>query len=315
MAKKLNQKDAVLKLGIMGMSPGNAHPYSWSSIINGQYDGVEITRIGYQGVTDYLDHYKDDLGIDGARVTHVWTQKAEVSQSIASSSGIMHQVSHYTDMIGEVDAVIIARDDPEHHRRMAEPFIQAGVPLFIDKPLAGNLDDLEYFTQAVRDGRWVMSCSSMRYAPVVDESKSKIAQLGHIPLVTAVGKKDWLKYGVHMMEAVFSLLDDPIPVSVWSVGEPDKAIVRVKFENGTLVTAHLFQDISSTFQVTVFGEKDYIHCDFNNSYKMFRANLEEFIRGLRAGESLLPYEKTYNVVRTVIAGLESMELGEEIYLK
>ncbi len=313
MAKKLGS-DQELKLGIIGMSPGNAHPYSWSSIINGVYDGAEINRIGYPGVTDYLDKYRDDLGIDGAKVTHVWAQKAEITQSIAKSSGIAHQVNHFTDMIGEVDAVILARDDPEHHRKMAEPFIKAGVPIFIDKPLAANLEDLEYFTRAEAEGKWIMSCSSMRYAPVVEESRSKIKNLGKIPLVTAVGKKDWLKYGVHMLEAVFSLLDDPIPASVWSVGEPDKAIVRVKFKNGTLVTAHLFQDIASTFQVTVFGQNNFIHCDFNNSYTMFRANLEEFIRGLRAGKSLLPYEKTYHVVRAVIAGLESMESGEEVFL-
>src|SRR5690606_29979089 len=113
-------------------------------------------------------------------------------------------------------------------------------------PLASSLEDLNYFTQAVREGKWLMSCSSMRYSSEIRSALKKVSQLGHIPLVTAVGKKDWLKYGVHMLEAVFTLLDDPIPTSVWAVGEPDKAIVRVEFENGTLATVHLFQDISST---------------------------------------------------------------------
>ncbi len=148
----------------------------------------------------------------------------------------------------------------------------------------------------------------------VRSAVNEISKLGHIPLVTAVGKKDWLKYGVHMLEAVFTLLDDPVPLSVWAVGEPDKAIVRIEFKNGTLATVHLFQDISSTFQVSLYGENDYIHCNINDSYKMFRANLEEFIRGLREGRSVLPFEKTYNIVRTVIAGLESIETGNKILL-
>ena len=60
------------------MSPGNAHPYSWSAIINGCFDADEITRIGYPGVTDYLEANKDTLGIRRARVTHVWAQNREI---------------------------------------------------------------------------------------------------------------------------------------------------------------------------------------------------------------------------------------------
>ncbi len=119
MATELIKDKEELRLGIIGMSPGNAHPYSWSSIINGVYDGDEINRIGYPGVTNYLNHYKDDLGISGARVTHVWAQEPEISRSIAMSSGIPHHVDQYCDMIGEVDAVILARDDPDRHREMA----------------------------------------------------------------------------------------------------------------------------------------------------------------------------------------------------
>lgn len=28
----------MLKLGVLGMSEGNKHPYSWSAIVNGDYD-------------------------------------------------------------------------------------------------------------------------------------------------------------------------------------------------------------------------------------------------------------------------------------
>ena len=99
MVKKLIMDDKELRLGIIGMSPGNAHPYSWSSIINGQFDGDEINRIGYPGVKDYLNKYKDDLGINGAEVTHVWAQDPEIAKSIAFSSGIPNIVEQYASII------------------------------------------------------------------------------------------------------------------------------------------------------------------------------------------------------------------------
>ena len=101
----------MLKIGMIGMSPGNAHPYSWSSIINGQYNGEEINRIGYPGVTDYLNKNRATLGIEGVEVSHVWTQDRTISESIAESSGISVVADQLTDMIGHVDAIILGRDD------------------------------------------------------------------------------------------------------------------------------------------------------------------------------------------------------------
>src|SRR5688500_5386882 len=101
----------MLKIGMMGMSPNNAHPYSWSSIINGVFDGTEISRLGYPGVSDYLTANKDTLGINHCKVTHIWTQERSISTSIASSAGIPNSVDHPHEMIGQVDAVILARDD------------------------------------------------------------------------------------------------------------------------------------------------------------------------------------------------------------
>ncbi|MFK5972233.1 MAG: hypothetical protein QM485_03035 [Flavobacteriaceae bacterium] len=54
-----------------------------------------------------------------------------------------------------------------------------------------------------------MPCSSMRYANECRIVKQELASLGSLELATAVGKKDWIKYGVHLLEALFSLLDDP----------------------------------------------------------------------------------------------------------
>lgn len=305
----------MINIGMIGMSPGNAHPYSWSSIINGRYNGPEIARIGYPGVTAYLDKNQDDLGIDGARVTHIWTQDRSVSESIAESSEIPHIASDLTDMIGTVDAIILGRDDPENHVEMARPFIDAGIPLFIDKPLAANRSDLQYFKEKIEEGKFIFSCSSMRYAKETQLARSIIDSLGSIQLVTATGKKDWIKYGVHMLEAVFAVLDDPVPISVWSIGDKNKEVVHVEFQNGIVATFHLFMDISSVFQVSLYGTHDFYNYQLSDSYSMFRHNLDIFIEGIRRGHSLLPFQKTYQIIDTVITALESQQAGHKLNLK
>lgn len=304
----------MIKLGIIGMSEGNAHPYSWSSIINGQFDGGEISRIGYPAVASYLEANKDTLGISDAIVTHVWCQERKIAESIAHSSGITHVVDNMVDMIGQIDAVILGRDDPENHVAMATPFVEAGVPIFIDKPLVYSWEDLDWFADGVAQGCFIMSCSSMRYANECRIAKQELATLGEIELVTAVGKKDWKKYGIHLLEAVFSVLDDPRPISVQHIGKPDKEIVHVRLEDGTDVMLHLYQHISGTFQVTFFGQQGWKLVDIRNSYSMFRDNLIEFVRSVKEGKPRLDFKKTHRLMQIVIGAKESSLQGGKTIL-
>ncbi|CAL1520737.1 Gfo/Idh/MocA family oxidoreductase [Chitinophaga sp. MM2321] len=302
----------MIKIGMIGMSPGNAHPYSWSAIINGCFKGDEIIRVGYPAVAHYLEANKDTIGISGAKVTHIWTQDKTISQSIAATTHIENIVDNLEDMVGVVDAVILSRDDAQQHVTMSKPFFEAGIPVFIDKPIAVTREDLAWFSDQHEKEKVFMSCSSMRYSNECRIVKQELASLGKLELVTAVGKKDWLKYGVHLLEAVFTLLDDPQPITVQHIGEKDKDIVHVKFENGVQVTFHLFMNISSTFQLSVFGELGWRLIDIRNSYSMFRDNIIEFVRSVEEGQSRLPFSKTESIINTLIGARESFENGGAI---
>ncbi|WP_419803380.1 Gfo/Idh/MocA family oxidoreductase [Mucilaginibacter sp.] len=299
----------MIKIGILGMSTGNAHPYSWSAIINGQFDAAEISRVGYPAVAAYLQANQDTLGLPNACVTCVWTQEQEVSKSIAKTTGIKNIVQTAEEMIGQVDAVILSRDDPENHVAMAKSFIDANIPIFIDKPLAADQADLDYFSQENAKGKLIMSCSSMRYSVEARNTKIEFPALGKLELITATGKKDWIKYGVHLLEGVFMLLDDAKPITVKHIGESGKDIVHITFEGGLQVIVNLFMEISGTFQISIFGQQGWRLIEIKNSYAMFRDNIIEFVRSVEQGKSRLDFFKTENIIRTLIAAKESLQQG------
>jgi predicted dehydrogenase len=305
----------MIKLGIIGMSPGNAHPSSWSAIINGKFDGDEISKLGFPAVANYLWANQATLGLSTAKVTHILTQDKQLSEQISRSGAIENVVSTHQEMIDAVDAVILGRDDAENHVEMAKPFIDAGIPIFIDKPLCNNKKDLDYFAAEIAKGRFIMSCSSMRYANECMTAKTELPSLGKIELITAVGKKDWLKYGVHMLEAIFSIMDDPKPLSVINVGKEDGAIVKIEFEGGLQATVHLFMDISGTFQLSLFGQQSWKLVEIKNSYSMFRDNIIEFIRSVEQGKPRIEFYKTEQIIKTLIAGEESLkQSGKKIII-
>ena len=73
----------MIKIGVIGTSDGNGHPYSWSAIINGDYNENIMAKCGFAGIPIYLAENRDSLGIDGSKVTHVWTQERTISEHIA----------------------------------------------------------------------------------------------------------------------------------------------------------------------------------------------------------------------------------------
>jgi len=304
----------MLKLGVIGVSEGNGHPYSWSAIVNGKYNEKEMADCGYAGIPVYLNANRDTLGIEGAKVTHVWAQERKIAEHVAKAGLIDTVVDRLEDMIDCVDAVMLTRDDPENHVAMAKPFLDANIPLFIDKPLAITTNDLNYFKQQVSAGKLLMSCSSMRYATESQSIKTEMAAFGKIELATTVGKKDWTKYGVHMLEGLFALLDDTKAVSVRHISSSHKDIVYIEFETGILATVHLFYDIAPTFQISVFGQSGWRLIEYKNWYAMFRNNIIEFVRSVQQGKSRLEFAKTENIIRTLIAGKESLEQGGKTIL-
>lgn len=301
-----------IKIGIIGLSEGNGHPYSWSAIINGDFDRSEMNKCGFAGIPVYLEANKHTLGIEGAEVTHIWTQEKSTSERIAKASGIENVVDDAKEMIGKVDAVILARDDPENHATMAKPFLDADIPIFIDKPLAISSKALNYFKEQNDKGKFIMSCSSMRYANECLTAKTGLKSLGKIELATVVGVKDWTKYGIHMLEALFALLEDPKVTSVQHISESGKDIVFIKFEDGPLVTVHLFMNIAPTFQLSLFGSDAWQLVEIKNSYSMFKENLVDFIRSVREGRSRLTFAKTENIIQTLIAAKLSLEQGGNV---
>src|SRR4051812_47871594 len=194
---------AEIRIAMLGMIEGNGHPYSWSAIING-YDPVKMAECPFPAIPAYLGRQPlEEVGIAGARVTHIWTDRPEDAPKIAAASKIEHVVAQPEDVIGKVDAVVIATDDGNDHIRRAAPFIEAGLPVFVDKPLAINVGDLRKFVNWQKAGRRLLSTSGLRYAPEMKQARTSQSELGELRWITSFTCKTWERYGIHALEAIY----------------------------------------------------------------------------------------------------------------
>ena len=131
-----------IRLAMLGMIEGNGHPYSWSAIVNG-YNPAEMAKCPFPVIPQYLAEVPlNTMRILGARVTHVWTDNPEDAPKVAAASKIENVVGRPEDVIGKVDAVVVGTDDGHEHVRRVKAFFEAGLPVFVDKPLAINVHPL-----------------------------------------------------------------------------------------------------------------------------------------------------------------------------
>ncbi|HAV4040656.1 TPA: Gfo/Idh/MocA family oxidoreductase, partial [Acinetobacter baumannii] len=196
----------MLRLGIIGYSPKNGHPYSFSSILNG-YNREAYLKTEWLGILNYLEkREQDEIASLDARVTHIWTQSLDLSKQIARCSKIDHVVSNYQDMIGYIDGVIIARDDYEIHKEIAQCFLEENIPVLIDKPLTLSKEELQWY-KPFYDKGLIMSCSGFRYCRELDDVRENLEKFGDIKLIRAAVINDWEKYGIHMLDATLGILD------------------------------------------------------------------------------------------------------------
>lgn len=294
----------TLKLGVIGSSEGNGHPYSWSAIFNG-YDALEMEKCGYPVIPRYLEqqHWPSSQ-IKEARVTAIWTQDIALSRHIAKAAKIEHILACYTDMIGQVDAILLARDDAHNHLQYAEPFLRQGIPIYIDKPIALSINDLDRLYALEQYSGQIFTCSALRYSQQLALTKADRQSLGTIKQITAFTPKSWSKYAVHIIEPVLKMLpegDKPVEMTVLSANKDSgSGSLMVRWESGIQTNFFALGDVQTPISIRVFGTNGWKDFTFTDSFSAFKAALQAFIEGIL--DKKVMSDKAFNT--TVVQLLE-----------
>jgi len=308
-----------IRLAILGLSPGNGHPYSWSAIFNGYDERLMTDECPYPAIPEYLNKQpKNTIGIPNTRITHICCTGSGdfTADHVAQCTFIPEVVQHPEDVIGKVDAVIIATDIGSEHVERARPFVEAGVPILIDKPLVDNAHDLAIFNDWVANGKPIFSASSMRYAKEYIPYQESTANLGTLRFASVTSSKDWDTYSIHALEGIYSIIG-PGFISCVNTGSEERNIVHYKHASGLDVVVAVIKDMSGGFcQITLAGTKSAAYIMPTDSYYSFKKLLVKFVEYLRTGIRPFPYEQTEELMRMLIAGRLSRECGaREIFLK
>lgn len=309
------QSQPIVRLAMLGMVAGNGHPYSWSSIING-YDAEAMAACPYPAIQTYLALApKEQCGFGCARVTHIWTDNLEDAHKVARTAHIPFVVNRPKDVIGHVDAVIIATDRGDQHAERCRPFVEEGLPIFVDKPLVEDAGDLRLFCDWIDAGARIMSCSCMRYAKEFLPYRASTADLGAIRFATITTPKNWEQYAIHALESIYCVLGSGFVSARW-MGSAGRNFVLYKHRSGADVLVAVVEDMYGAFcSLSLFGTAGQAHASFSDTFFAFRAQLLDFVEYVRTGVVRFLFEETVELMKMLIAGIQSRnDGGREVQL-
>jgi predicted dehydrogenase len=287
-----------MRLGIIGLSEGNGHPFSFSAIVNG-YDHFAFGQSGWPGILDYLERQPpESFGFPDVKVTHAWTQDPDTTAKLCAACRIAHPAATVEDMVGHIDALIVARDDWPTHLAFARPFLDRGVPVFIDKPLSLDERELDYFAPHLHAGR-LMSTAGLRYARELDPLRSDLNLLGPIRHVALTVLLNVERYGIHMLDALHGLGLPPVR-RVTRLAAAHESFT-LTLADGTPVALNCLGAVGKTFHVSVFGEKGHAHFDLHDNFTAFRRTLAAFVDMLSTRKPPVPPQQVVSTMQLIRA--------------
>ena len=289
----------MIKIGIIGTE--NSHASAFTGIIN-QPDPQT-------GKREYAD----------MQVVGVYGPDAESSREVFEIGGVDFIAERPEDFVGRVDAMMILNRKGSLHAGYAMPFIEQGLSLFIDKPIASGAEEAQRLLDAAR-AKEVLVCggSSLKYSKTLPALRQQVNSLlkekSYISAVMNYPADKNSEYdGLYFYSS--HLIDMALTVFGYSVRTVKAA------ESQGVVTALLGYDGFSTHLVFTPGtystacllfrkgaENIYQSIDTSNTYQ---AEVAHFASMLRSGTMLHTYDELAKPVYVIDAILKSLSSGRE----
>ena len=122
----------------------------------------------------FLDFIFDTNKFPGVEVVGIYSDESAAAISLQEKYGVPIMKS-YEEAVNNVDGVIITARDGGKHYKYAKPYINSGIPMFIDKPIAISENEAIKFMEELKNANVKISGGSCcKYDPFVQELKQDV---------------------------------------------------------------------------------------------------------------------------------------------
>jgi predicted dehydrogenase len=186
-------------------------------------------------------------------------------------------------LLEQVDYVLLETNDGRPHLEQALAVFQAGKPVFIDKPVAGSLEDAVCIYEAARHYKVpVFSSSSLRF--MEDAQAARGGSCGKVlgcdtfsPCSLEKTHPDLFWYGIHGVEILYTVMG-PGCQTVNRSSTADADVVMGTWEGGRIGTFRGMRSGKSGYGGNVFGSDKFLPLGNFKGYDPLVMAIGEFFK-------------------------------------
>jgi predicted dehydrogenase len=294
--------------------------------------GTQDLKIGLIGLdtshciayTKMLNDPANSSHVEGARITAAYPGgSTDIPSSINRLPGYRKEleetwgitiVETIPELLEKVDAVILTSVDGRTHLEQVKPVFDAGMRVFIDKPLAAELKEVkEIISLSKTSGTPFFTASSLRFFPGItklrneDEYGEIIAVDAFSPAALEPHHTDLYWYGIHGVETLYALMG-PGCVKVNRIFNEDGEVVVGLWEDGRISTFRGIRKGTHPYGARVVTDKGVFTSDPIDG-SLYKSLLIEVVKFLKGGESPVTIEEMEEVFEFMTAAQKSSDQG------
>lgn len=255
--------------------------------------------------------------VDGAEVVLAWPGSSEMApERIPGFRSKIESleiplVDSCQDLIGQIDAVLILSLCGAAHLERVRPFLEAGIPAFVDKPFACSVADARQMIELAQKNNVTMfNASGLRFSEEVLDVERHRKTLGAVqgaitygPAKRAEGNPGLFHYGIHAVEVLFELLGTGCESVVTSSADGAEVVTGV-WSNGSLGTVRGSRAGATPYGFLTFCENGIHQRDVSTRFA-YRNLCRKIIESFENQAPAVSHKSSLEVVQFIAASLES----------
>ena len=251
----------------------------------------------------------------GVSVKYVWGETENFARIAMKKGNIPNMVNDPNEMLGKIDALIVDHRHGKYHLDAALPFLEEGIPMFIDKPFCYRKEKGEKFLALARKSNTpVTSYSSVANSFSTMDIKRQINKMGKIKRVISYGPIDLESkyggvffYGPHLIEPLIYIFDNKVvKVRVNKIDKTGNA--NMIFDDGMMVTI-IFSKKNRGWQTFVESDNGFVEVKPNINKKTPTKSDIDMVNMFRTGKEPRDHKNILHGV-AILEALEKSAISE-----
>lgn len=280
--------------------------------------GVENSHADAFGklITENPEKYGD------VEIIGVYSEDPAAAERLVQSGYAAYIAKDPHEFLGKADAVAVVARHGDNHLKYALPYVQAGVPCFIDKPFCADLESAKTLAQAAKDagaplcgGSCIKFLDELRPLARLVREKEPVGGTVACPINMDNPYGGFWFYSQHLIELMTTVFGRGVrSVTAFCPDEKENRLTVI-FNYGSFDVCGLYNKSYTYYASVHFADGTVYDARCENVGYTFETELDEFLSTVRTGKMPESYEELIYPVKLLDAVERSYKEKREVIVE